>query len=50
MGADLRYNKNVIAVDHENGIVELETGEKFYAKNIVVTCGALTDQFFQHKD
>lgn len=43
MGAELKYNKNVIAVDHEKGIVELESGEKIFAKHIVVTCGALSD-------
>lgn len=42
-GADLRYNKNVIHIDHEKSIVTLDTGEKFAAKTIVVCCGALTD-------
>lgn len=43
MGADLRYNQKVINIDHGKGEVTLENGEKYLAKNIVVTCGATTD-------
>jgi glycine/D-amino acid oxidase-like deaminating enzyme len=28
-GADLRYSKNVVNIDHEKSIVTLETGETF---------------------
>ena len=42
-GADLKYLQNVSSIDHVNGMVEVDSGEKFYAKNIVVCCGALTD-------
>lgn len=45
-GADLRYGHNVVSVDHETSTVVLETGEKVRAKNIVICCGALTDQFY----
>ncbi len=42
-GAELKYNKNVVHIDHEKSIVTLDTGETFRAKSIVVCCGALTD-------
>ena len=42
-GATLKYNTNVVAVDHKNCTVTLENGEVYKAKNIIVTCGALTD-------
>jgi L-2-hydroxyglutarate oxidase LhgO len=49
-GCDLRYDSNVVHIDHLSGIVTIETGEKFRAKNIVVACGATTDQFYQSPD
>jgi glycine/D-amino acid oxidase-like deaminating enzyme len=42
-GADLRYDANVVAVNHDTCTVTMESGEKYTAKNIVVTCGATTD-------
>jgi len=38
----------VIKIDHDKGEVTLENGEKYTAKNIVVTCGATTEQFYQN--
>ncbi|CDW89687.1 n-methyltryptophan oxidase [Stylonychia lemnae] len=49
-GAILKYDTTVSHIDHQNSIVTLENGEKFRAKNVVVTCGATTDQFYQQKD
>jgi thioredoxin reductase len=42
-GAELKYNANVIAVDHKTCTVTLENGEVYKAKNLVITCGAITD-------
>ena len=42
-GAELHYNSHVEKIDHENGIVTLDNGETYRAKNIVITCGATTD-------
>lgn len=42
-GAVLKYNTNVVAVDHKNSTVTLENGEVYKAKNLVITCGAVTD-------
>lgn len=49
-GAELKYDANVVAVDHKNGIVTMEDGKVYKAKNLVITCGAITDQFYQYKD
>ena len=45
-GATFRYSATVVNVDHELGTVTLDTGEVFKAKNIVLSCGVLTDKFF----
>lgn len=42
-GAELKYNTSVIHVDHDKGVVTCDNGVKYYCKNIVVTCGALSD-------
>ena len=47
LGADLRFGQGVQSIDHANNIVTLEDGTRYTAKNIVVTCGATTDQFYQ---
>lgn len=47
LGADLRYGQNVVNIDHANSTVTLENGDIYKAKNIVVTCGSTTDQFYQ---
>ncbi len=46
LGAHLKYNSFVKHIDHANGKVTLESGETFTAKQIVVTCGAQTNQFY----
>lgn len=43
LGADLRFDTHVKHIDHEKGLVTLEDGHQFKAKQIVVTCGAQTD-------
>jgi L-2-hydroxyglutarate oxidase LhgO len=45
-GADLRYNQNVKSVDIKGGIVELENGQKLRGKNVVISCGPFTEQFY----
>ena len=47
MGAELHYSSPVDKVDHENGTVTLSNGQVFKARNIVITCGSTTDQFYQ---
>jgi glycine/D-amino acid oxidase-like deaminating enzyme len=42
-GADLRYNSEVKSVDIKNGIVELESGQKYHGKNVVISCGPFTE-------
>ncbi len=46
-GADLRYKAAVKTIDHEGKRVTLEDGTVYSAKkNIVICCGAMTDQFY----
>lgn len=46
-GADLKYSTNVIHIDHQKGVVTCEDGLKYQAKNIVVACGALTENLYE---
>lgn len=42
-GATLLFNQEVVKVDHEKGIVTLNSGEQYYGKHVVITCGHATD-------
>lgn len=46
-GAEFRFNAIVTQVDTKQGFVVLENGEKIYAKEIVVSCGSVTDAFYE---
>lgn len=38
-GAKLKYDMNVVHIDHKKGEVLCENGQKFKGKTIIVACG-----------